>query len=408
MRRLPCITLLVSILGFSATHAQSVSAGGVDFNLSGHVYGFADTSSGHDQQLGGLEALRLYPKFDTTSQNDIQFGMLADLREGAGSGANIRAGQFYTRRLYAHIGTRDLGTIRIGTTDGASAYDQVGTFDVGPAMFNDGGWNGIAHYMLTTAVNPAWPFASSRFYYATNKIVYLSPRVDNFNINLSYEPDVYGANINDGGHYRADSNSDFADAANITTNTPRRRNTLDGSARFARAFGDITTIATASYIVSGQTNSTNFQNIRYQGLNFGDIGASVSYAGITVAGNLQHGIFNGSWQLSPAGATRSTAYSLGISYKIAQYRLGVSYFNYHSPGDYAQAALPTSIPGERREQGISAGGSYQFSKNISLYIDYLFGQRDQTGYDFQTGLAGSALSNHMHSQTLALGGQVSW
>ena len=56
MRRLPCITLLVSILGFSATHAQSVSAGGVDFNLSGHVYGFADTSSGHDQQLGGLEA----------------------------------------------------------------------------------------------------------------------------------------------------------------------------------------------------------------------------------------------------------------------------------------------------------------------------------------------------------------
>jgi hypothetical protein len=405
MRRLLYSGLFSVMAAASSAYGQSYTDGNVTYNLNGRVYGFITAAGDQDQTYGAFETLRLYPSFDGITASGVKFGALADLRESAGTGPdNLRAGQIYSRRLYAYIGTSTLGTIRAGTTDGASSVYQVGTFDVGAAMFNDGGWNGIAHYNFAAAANPAWPFASSRFYAATNKILYLSPRFGGVDIAASYEPNVLGANLNSGGHYNANDNSDFLDAENIQNNGAERHNTFDGIVRYVHLFGDVAAIGTAGYVTSGKENAPDAMGIRYQGLNFGDLGASVSYAGITLAGNIQRGQFNGAWQLSPQGAKDSTAYSFGSSYKIGPYALGVSYFNYRSPGD-----IDTStVMGERLEQGISAGGSYVFSKNVSFYVDYLMGERHQPGYDFVAGSADSGQFNNVHTQGITLGGRFSW
>jgi len=411
MRRLPFPTLALvagAILFAPAARAQSASVGDVTFNLNGRIYGFADAASGQSQTFGALEALRLYPSFDGLTTSGIKFGMYSDLREGADTGPGaIRQGQFYTRRLYAFIGTSTLGTIRIGTTDGASAIYQVGTFDVGPSVFSDGGWNGIAHYNFAAAANPAWPFASSRFYYATNKIVYISPRLSNVDFSLSFEPDIHGANLNTGGHFNADSNSDFVDASNIVGFGAERHDTFDGAVRYAQAFGDLAAIATASYVSSGTAGATYTAPVKYQGLNFGDIGGSVAYAGLTAAADLQYGKFDGVWELSPQGAPNSTAYSVGFSYQLAAYAAGLSYYNYRSPGDVGFTTFGSPDIGGRLEQGISVGSSYIFSKNVTLYADYLYGQRVQSGYDFETAAAGSS-ANAVHTQGISVGGRVSW
>ena len=226
MRR--AAVLIPALLLAAPALAQSVSVGAATVKLQGRIDVDPGITSGRAQAGGVSEALRLYPSVVVEGGDGLRFGLAGDLREADQSQpGGIRDGQIYSRRAYGFVSSASLGTLRFGTTDGAGAINQVGTFDVGPAMFNDGGWNGVAHFGVAAGLNPAFPFASSRYYGATNKIVYLSPRWENLNLNVSFEPNVHGALLNQGGHYAADANSDFTTAANSGTDAARRRNTLD-------------------------------------------------------------------------------------------------------------------------------------------------------------------------------------
>jgi len=445
-------TIVVSLGGRFRAFVGTMAQGDGDGSTS--VTSYTDTSkvvtstTAKVNDAGVYEYLRLYPGFDGLTTTGIKYGVNTEIRQdnvaGAGGGsvgsvsAQDRAlGALYVRRDWAYIGTPTLGTIRIGTIDGATSLVQVGTFDSGPNAFNDGGWNGDYRYTVLSGLMLNWAFASSGNYYATNKIVYLSPKIAGFDLVASFEPSTVGANIDQGSANGADSNSAALDSSEIcTATTPvattavpkpvtttscadgdgaRRRDTYDIAGRYTGHFADVAVIGTASYVGSGkvdyigpETKST----INYNGLSVADFGLSTSYAGLTLAGNYQTGKFNGEWSLLPVGFHNSQAWSFGTKYAIGPYQAGISYYGYSSAGKVALSST-TGLDelGYRQERGISAGGTYTMTKNLAFFLDYLYGQRAQAGFNFDTGAAdaaGTTTADKVVVQGVSLGTSLTW
>ncbi len=110
---------------------------------------------------------RLYPGFDGVAANGLKYGASIEIRQdnSADAGGGVygsisqqsrQRGELYIRREWGYIGTDQLGTLRIGSTDGPSGLYMVGNFE----NFNDGGWNGDIQNQIAMNVAPVWPFAT--------------------------------------------------------------------------------------------------------------------------------------------------------------------------------------------------------------------------------------------------------
>ena len=146
---------------------------------------------------------RLYPGFDGVAANGLKYGASLEIRQdqvsGAGGGSfggisqqnRARAG-LYFRREWGYIGTDQLGTIRLGSTDQPSSLYMTGNFE----NFNDGGLNGDVPALLSPNLTVTWPFADVGNYYTTTKAVYLSPQLYGLDFGVSYEPNTGNVSVN--------------------------------------------------------------------------------------------------------------------------------------------------------------------------------------------------------------------
>ncbi len=416
------------------------------------------TATGANKQAGYgfAEYARLYPGFDGVATNGLKYGASLEIRQdqvsGAGGGAfggisqsnRARAG-LYFRREWGYIGTDQLGTIRVGNTDPASSLYMTGNFE----NFNDGGLNGDVPGVLSGNTAVTWPFADVGNYYATGKILYLSPQVFGFDVGVSFEPSTAGLSannncnganpvgtnfVNSSGSFTAATGAngqgvsgpgcDRLSSSPSNAESARRRNTLDALIRYRGTFGGFGIAATAGYIGGSNVkdnsglafNSNPLLNggvVRqnYDGLSVGDFGVALTYAGFSVGGKYQFGRFNNQWSLVPKGLPDGEAFLVGASYTIGPVVMGAHYLNYKSAGDIANA-----VQGRvRREQGVGAGATYSLAPGLSLFASYLFNERKQNGFNFVTGQgvsaaapAGNPFSNKVQSQLFAIGTSFSW
>ena len=126
---------------------------------------------GSDQQAGQLRDRDLYPSVSGLRRRGgerTEIRRLARNPAGqhSGSGGGVygslsqqsrQRGELYLRREWGYIGTDQLGTLRLGSTDGPSGLYMVGNFE----NFNDGGWNGDVPGMISGNVQPTWPLPTS-------------------------------------------------------------------------------------------------------------------------------------------------------------------------------------------------------------------------------------------------------
>ena len=256
--------------------------------------------------------------------------------------------------------------------------------------------------------------------------MYLSPAVYGFDFGASWEPNT--GNVNS-----ADGNCNFATATGGTVNgaaygsavgtgcdrlsstttgdQARRRNTTDLLLRYRGTFGPIGVAATGSYIASGSVfnDSTPIPNPNtlYNGLNLIDLGAAVTYGGLSLQGNFQRGRFNGQWSLDPKHGAEGLAWIYGASYTVGPLVFGASWIDYSSQGD-----VNVSAKNQRREFGAAAGATYSLAPGIALFLSYVWDQRKQAGVNFVTGAdtpaTGGGSNNKIRAQALAVGTGLSW
>ena len=412
---------------------------------------------------------RLFPGFDGVAANGLKYGASLEIRSnlnsGAGGGIYGGTGQqtaarnpLYYYRQWGYVGTDKLGTLRFGETDNVTSLYATGTFE----NFNDGGWDGDAPFVLPGNLIPLWPFLDFGPLITTNKVVYLSPQLFGFDFGVSYAPstangsDASGcgsgsplgtnfvtpaggltASIPGSGSLVGSTNGASsatvigasgangqgvagpgcdALSATPTADNARARNIYDVLLRYRGSFGDFGVAATGGYVGSGVVAGNGLATqTRYQGLSVGDFGLAVTYGGLSVGGHYTFGKMNGGTEAPlPNGGKQMSAWLVGASYTVGPLIVGASYFVDDSNGD----TLSSQNGSQLHEVGLAVGGTYNISPGLALFVDYLYGERRQHGFNFISGnnagvaLAGTqadyTLHNKVTSQVIGTGISFAW
>ena len=454
---LATVAMLGASIGVaSVADAQTASPapGTITVRLNGRFrfYAFgafdkdADVPGQRQANYGFADFGRLYPGFDGVAANGLKYGASMEIRQdnnsAAGGGTygsvsqqNRSRANLYLRREWGYIGTNELGTIRLGSTDQATSLYMTGNFE----NFDGGGLNGDTPSFLSGNTAITWPFADVGSYYTTTKAVYLSPQLYGFDFGVSFEPGTGNLTGDGGNGCGGASYEGSAFVAGVGNSGPgcnrlsstitnaesgRRKNTFDGLIRYRGSFGGFGVAATAAYIagsnvkdISGlafNNNPLTGAGIRanFDGLSVGDFGVALTYAGFSVGGKYQFGRFNGQWALAPKGLPDGEAILGGASYTIGPVIVGAHYLVYKSAGDLGNA----NFGRVRREQGLAVGGTYSIAPGLSAFVSGTWMERKQNGFDFisgagvnaATGTAGTQTHNKVTSTLIAVGTSFSW
>jgi hypothetical protein len=396
----------------------------------------SDSSSGYKNPTTGVAAkaqpyyfgefARIYPGFDGQTPNGIKYGASAEIRQNSGGTGSNQASNniagsggntLFWRRETAYVGTAQLGTLRFGQTDQAASLMMVGTFE---NFDTEGGWNGDLPGLFAPAAEINWVFPEDGTWYTTSKFVYLSPNFAGFDFGASFEP---ASNQTSGDSTCAGTGGNNAIGlgcatvssisgpyATISSDLARRRNMFDIIGRYRGAFGPVGLVAEGGYIGSGKVNDANtaVDPVSYRGFSIGDAGLVVTFGGLAAGGHVDFGQVNGTGLLQKGGKDE-IAWIAGASYAFGPFIVGASFLNeqYQGAWNGNAATGAKNTYGLRQEHGLSVGGTFDWAPGISLYTDYLYGTRQQAGYDFYAGTAGKT-NNKTKAQGLAVGTIFRW
>jgi len=403
--------------------------------------------------------IRLYPGFDGMAANGLRYGVSAEIRQDVGasttpgqvngasgggaagsiSAQNQKRSFLYWRRAYGYIAGDSWGTLRFGSGDGPSGLYMTGNFE----NFNDSGWNGDLPAQFVNA--PAWPFADVGSVYTTNKIVYLSPAWAGFEVGASYAPTSNALSNSSGcilGMASVGCDRLFSiDANGNTKEQLRQHDFFEAMARYRGTFSGVGLSFYGGWFGSSSITTNNTLTQQYGGSlpqttysnnSIGVGGGQISYAGFTVGGMVQSGSYNRGQGFAPApkGAGDATAWLVGGSYTTGPIIVGASYFDFVSPGSYvplgtaSQTAASNGTQGvgkQQTERGFAAGATYAVAPGFSLFLSYLWGDRQQDGVNLLTGQTGCSIDsshakfgqsgcykNMITVQAISLGTQLRW
>lgn len=390
--------LLATTGGAMAQPAKPVAPGTIVVHFNGYLqFAIGDIGSSFNtfdgDKLNPVTTegdARIYTGVDAQTLSGIEYGAQIETRvttsnagKAVGSNSTSTAGYpgVYVRRAYGYLGTQEAGFLRFGQGDGGFTLLQTGVLE----NFGDGqGFNsdgGIESAVPSNAVPGQFIFADTGNLYATSKLVYLTPDIAGFTGALTYEPNSNG--LKEGYASNSTASSTSAALAASTSGADigtRRKNLIDADLDYTltadgfktKIGGGILHAAPIAY--DGTAALTAAENV--DELNVYQAGIQTTFGGLSVGGNIKGGSTLDSYSFKPRGDRDAFAYIVGATYTVGPYVLGAYYFDNQTAGNYT--------PGKKEartlnEDGIAAGANYVVGKDMSLFLQYLYGQRHQPG-----------------------------
>ncbi len=427
--------------GFGSTFNTVNSAGTSAYTVNPTTGLIAKTTTGAGTyKLNDITTdgdIRIYPGFDAETMNGIAYGVQAEFRTArsdAAVGANQTTGVsnvngldgLYVKRAYGYIGSIPSGFIRFGQGDGAFTLLQAGAIEAfgDGAQFNSTG--GVSQLLPANATPGNFVYADTSSLYATDKIVYISPSIAGFSFAGSYEPNSNGLQE---GYSNCATASSVNAAGNGTTcaavsSSPlpsdigkRRKNTVDAMLQYSlktdndvliKASGGVLYGAPIDYTGPAAAFGKSTVHFGYDNLEVYQAGVQATFAGLTVGGNVKGGEVEDGYTFKPKGARNAFTYLVGAAYTFGPAVVGGSFFDGQSAGASYPGATATiggktvGVARSLSEYGIAGGGNLVISKNLSLFLQYLYGHRKQYG--------NVALNLHGNAQVQAVGagGTFKW
>jgi hypothetical protein len=364
---------------------------------------------------------RIYTGMDGMAANGMRYGGAIEIRENftgqSSSSASTGASGYsssqtlYVRRAFGYVAADNIGLLRFGQGDGLiSLYDNgVTTFQFLPS----GNLNGGDLESIFPA-NAQIPFAFlgvAGNEYVSNKLVYMSPQFYGFDVGLQWAPNQTNGNGNGApttygtvaGCPYASSNCPGLSSSTISVDSARVLNQVEIGARYQGKFDALGVLAYGVYEFSGHTSYTGpVGGQTYNPLSFGNVGVALTYAGFTVGGNYIGGQVNGQGAPKPSGGAPTNGWLAGVTYKTGPLVVGVT-----GESIYSQGAVPLVGKTQRHEYGVSAGAAYTIAPGLVGWVEYLYMNRKQNGFNFASGAAGGAY-NTVQAQGLQVGTTIYW
>jgi outer membrane protein OmpU len=381
--------------------------------------------------------MRMYPGMDAMAANGLRYGAAFELRTNFGTptgttGANGGTGYtstqtVYVRRDFMYVAGDSWGIIRFGQMDGL-----IGTYDNGgqtTGVYLSPTGSIVGGDLQSMGVGNAYmtPFfgAQSGNEYGNTKVVYLSPSLAGFDFGFQYAPNPYnGYAIGAGGCASAAGGGGCPSLSSTATTNggsfgSRTENQYAIGARYTGVLGGVGILAYGVYMGSGTLNYNgpttaavlgtaavpgSTYNGRFDGLSLGSFGANITYAGFSVFGNTVFGAVNGVLAARPQHGVHGVGWVGGVKYVTGPFSIGALYGGYDSQG--AQQMTGFS---QRHENVFYAAATYAVSPGLTAYLDYVYGTRNQSGFNFATGAVSTSTAfNHVQSQGVMLGTSVKW
>ena len=428
---------LIIANGANAQPVKPAAPGTIAVHVNGYFqFGLDDVGSTFNN-YGGAKLnpvttngeLRLYPGFDATTVGGISYGTQVELRTAftsAGKGVNSGTGSLYVRRAYGYIGTPDDGYVRFGQTDGAFTLMQTGVIEA----FGDGAQfrtttSSTLYVVPTRAIPGQFIYADQGALYTTDKVVLISPAVEEpylagkFSGMASYEPNSNGIKEGYGSSCATAAPTASGACASLSslgvgytsTQATERKNTFDIAAKYEVKLGGFANKLSVGYLEGSPINYTGTYNAanpyRLDQLQVMQVGVETSYKSlftdgdaITLGANAKWGQTLDNYAPKPIGARDGVTYIVGADYIVGPYVLGASFWDGQTAGNYNQFKAGTEAR-TLSEYGIAAGGNYVIGKDLSLYLQYLYGHAHQPG--------NSNLQNgNSQMQVVGAGGTFKW
>lgn len=338
---------------------------------------------------------RLYPGFDATLANGMQFGVASEIRDtlanpnGAGVNGNFTSANgtvsLYVRRAYGYVGTKEAGYVRFGQTDSAFTLltdGDIESFGDGQQWNSDLGTAALAYYG-----KPNNLFAATGLLYTTSKVVYISPSFAGVNFAVGFEPNSNG--IAEG------TANDLGGASSIAGGSNnRRRNTIDAMVGYTADVSGALVKVSAGYLDASPLGNTTGGQV-YKNMGIAQVGGQVTFAGLTLGANFKEGSVNDGYSFVRAGQRKDDDFLFSGAYTMGPVIIGASYFFNQSAGAHTAGS---TIARTETNNGVAVGADYNFSPNFGLYAQYLYGQVHQPG----------AAVAKSHSNLLGVGASLHW
>ena len=396
---------------------------------------------------------RLYFGADGMATNGLRYGAAIEIRQNftgqiSNAGSSGASGYssletLYVRRAFTYVAGEQWGIVRAGQADGI-----IGIFDNGVTTFQflpTGNLNGgDLEGNTPQSVNvPFWLLGQAGNEYDNAKVVYLSPQIAGFDFGLQYAPNTSNGNGVGGSNNALNGSIISAGtgtglACGVASSGCPTLSTgpgsLDGSrilnqtavgARYQGKFGDVGLLAYGVYEFSGHgmysgaasTTAAGVANLgtaavggvaskfngNYNGLSFGSGGLAVTFAGLTVGGNVIGGRLNGQLALDPVGAVPEVAFLIGAKYVAGPLTVGIV----AERGDYQGTQQMTGLT-QRRGRAIDFGASYTVAPGYIVYAEYMWQDIYQGGVNMISGALGSNANNTIKGQGFLIGNVVNF
>lgn len=367
------------------------------------------------QNYGMAGYFRLYFGVDGRMTNGLIYGANSEMRTIFAGGqpvgftgtqtignasANSAGSLWFTRRAYGYIGGDSWGILRIGQGDGPlSLFNGNSTGE----FYSTGGWDGDACNFISQGC-VAWFFPVVGNEYDSNKFTWISPKMNGFNLGVSFAPSSAALSGNDG--FTATSGASQRQATStIASDVTRPRNIFEIAGRYSGTLGALGVDAILGYSGSGVVSPASAAALpagvtKVNGLSVFDAGLTVALQGFQVFGHLTTGKMNGSFtpqvKLASGRTKDGLAWVAGVAYGQGPWIVGTSYVSIDSQGSNGGT-------GNRTERGIAVGGTYTVAPGLDFFLEYVYGTRQQAGVNFRDGGAGLATADNKITSNILIG-----
>lgn len=363
----------------------------------------------------------LVPSVNFKASDSTNFGLksvlwISQSSSGVGSNENASITQgtpaFVVHFLYGYMRNKHYGTINIGQEPGTFTFMEVGNTNL-----DGGGWDapfsgGLAN-VVPGAVRPYYLHGTTNSLDSTLKVAYISPRFDGFFFGVSFEPNANG--IKEGTFSCAVASSGCAalsSSPSITDIGRKRKNTVDATLEYTGTFGASHFSASAGILYGSPVSYSGPPTsgiTQYKPLKVERAGAQfitpLGSGRFILNGNMEFGQVEDFFAFEPKGAPNAFEYTVGAAYLIDRWKAAGSYFSNRTSGFYNPKAPVTGR--YELETGSALELAYSMTHNWKILLNYLYGTRQQAGYDFITSSDGKN-NNHVKVQLIGFGTQFKW